>query len=162
MDCQQEPGYNSFSCSAAVAKVGACSGSCWWSPTRTRYIFVLLPSRGSVLRVLVRVLVHICDTFDTFCIIHTHAQPGQHMLTISTTTMTRTISVICCHGWAGVRISQTCIKCHEYEQAPEQAPAKQYPGWAGAQLNSRFLLVTTNKNPNKHPHLLPRLGRNQN
>ena len=123
MACQQEPGYNSFSCPAAVAKVGACSGSCWWSPTRTRYIFVLLPSRGSVWWVLVRVLVHICGTFDTFCIIHAHSQPGQHLLTIPTPTMTPTISVICCHGWAGVRISQTCIMCHEYEQLPQQLPS---------------------------------------
>ena len=90
--------------------MGACSGSCWWSPTRTRYIFVPLPGRGSVWRVLVRVLVHMCGTFDTFWVIHAHAQPGQHLLTIPTPTMTPTISVMCCHGWAGVRTSQTCMQ----------------------------------------------------
>ena len=37
--------------------------------------------------------------------------------------MTPTITVICCHGWAGVRIPQTCIMCHEYEQLPQQLPS---------------------------------------
>ena len=57
---------------------------------------------------------------------------------------------------------KTYRMCRKYEQAPERAPAKHYPGWAGARIYTGFLLVTTNKNPNKHPPLLPRPSRRQN
>ena len=68
MDPQQEPGSNSDPCPSGAANVGARSGSCWWSPTRTRNLVALLPSRGRVWRVLVRVLVHIRGTLCMFVI----------------------------------------------------------------------------------------------